>query len=131
MSFLNSLIPTASGAVARAGDGALPTRRPSYEVTESEGGYSLSVTLPGVSKEGLEITDEGGELRIVGKRAPSKLPDGAVVLHRESSDAVFELLLEHDNTIDPSKTEAELKDGLLHLNLVKAESAKPRRIAVT
>ena len=54
-----------------------------------------------------------------------------MVLHRESSEAPFELVLEHDNTIDPSKTEAELKDGVLSLKLSKAESAKPRKIAVT
>ena len=130
MSFFNSLIPTAAGAVSCAESGALPARRPAYEVTESDSGYNLTVTLPGVSKEGLEITDEGGELRIVGKRA-GKLPEGVVILHRESTDAAFELVLEHDNTIDPAKTEAELKDGVLHLKLTKAESAKPRKIAVT
>jgi len=130
MSFFNSLIPTAQGAVSGAGAQALPVRRPAYEVTESDSGYSLTVNLPGVSKDGLEITDEGGELRIVGKKA-STLPAGVEVLHRESSDASFELVLEHDNTIDPEKTEAELKDGVLHLKLAKAESAKPRKIAVS
>ena len=43
---------------------------------------------------------------------------------------MFELVLEHDTTVDPSKIEAELKDGLLHVKLAKAESAKPRKIAV-
>ena len=130
MSFLNSLIPTATGAVSRIESEALPARRPSYEINESETGYTLAVNLPGVAKEGLEITDERGELRIAGKRT-SSLPEKAIILHRESSDAAFELVLEHDNTIDPSKTEAELKDGVLHLKLAKAESAKPRKIAVS
>ena len=130
MTFFNSLIPTARGAASSTGADALTARRPAYEVTESDAGYSLTVNLPGVSKDGLEITDEGGELRIVGKRA-AKLPEGVVVLHRESSDAAFELVLEHDNTVDADKTEAELKDGVLHLKLAKAESAKPRKIAVS
>jgi HSP20 family molecular chaperone IbpA len=130
MSFFNSLIPTAPSAVSSAGAEALAARRPSYEVTESDGGYALTVNLPGVSKEGLEITDEGGELRIAGKRSRG-LPEGVVVLHRESSEAPFELVLEHDNTVDPAKTEAELKDGVLLLKLAKAESAKPRKIAVS
>jgi len=127
MSFFNSLIPTIARAESSAETN--PVRRPAYEVTESENAYGLTVSLPGVAKEGLEITAEDGELRITGKRA-AKLPEGAVVLHRESSDAVFELVLEHDTTVDPSKIEAELKDGLLHVKLAKAESAKPRKIAV-
>ncbi len=130
MTFFNSLIPTARGAASSAGADAPAARRPAYEVTESDAGYSLTVNLPGVSKDGLEITDEGGELHIVGKRS-AKLPEGVVVLHRESSDAAFELVLEHDNTVDADKTEAELKDGVLHLKLAKAESAKPRKIAVS
>ena len=129
MTFFNSLIPSAQGAVSCGESGSQPARRPNYEVTESEGGYNLTVNLPGVSKDGLEITDEGGELRIVGRRS-GRLPEGLAVLHRESSDAAFELVLEHNNTVDPAKTEAELKDGVLHLKLAKAESAKPRKIAV-
>ncbi|MFY9926132.1 MAG: Hsp20/alpha crystallin family protein [Opitutaceae bacterium] len=130
MSFFNSLIPTVSGLANQAVSEALPVRRPAYEITEADGAYNLTVNLPGVAKEGLEITSEGGELRISGKRA-SKLPEGVVVLHRESTDASFELALEHDNVIDPAKIEAELKDGVLHLKLAKAESAKPRKIAVS
>jgi HSP20 family molecular chaperone IbpA len=130
MSFFNSLIPTASNALSTPEAQTLPARRPTYEVAETDGGYTLTVNLPGVPKDGLEITDEGGELRIAGRRS-SKLPEGVVVLHRESSEAPFELVLEHDNTIDPAKTEAELRDGVLSLKLAKAESAKPRKIAVT
>ena len=129
MSFFNSLIPSSARAEAPEAE-ALPVRRPAYEVTETDNAYNLTVSLPGVAREGLEITAEGGELRISGKRA-GKLPEGAVVLHRESPDAMFELVLEHDTTVDPSKIEAELKDGLLHLKLAKAESAKPRKITVS
>lgn len=127
MSFFNSLIPAANGACA--GSDACPTRRPSYEITEAAGSYDLTVNLPGVAKDGLEITDEGGELTIRGKPTAA-LPEGRTVLHRETSDATFELVLEHSNAIDSDKIGAELKDGVLHVKLSKAESAKPRKIAV-
>ena len=127
MSLFNALIPTFSGA--HAGGEVVPTRRPQYQVAETDATYNLTVNLPGVAKEGLEVTDEGGELRITGKRATT-LPEEAGVLHRESSDAPFELVLTHDNTIDSEKIEAELKDGVLHLTLAKAESAKPRKISI-
>jgi HSP20 family molecular chaperone IbpA len=127
MSFLNTLIPARDGS--QTANGAPAARRPRYEITESDAGYSLTVGLPGVSKEGLEITDEGGELTITGKRT-AKLPEGLTVLHRESSDAAFRLVVTHDNEVDSEKIGAELKDGVLHVTLAKAESAKARKIAV-
>jgi HSP20 family molecular chaperone IbpA len=126
MSFLNTLIPS----IGRAEGDSVATRRPHYEVNENENAYGLTVHLPGVSKAGLEITDEGGELRITGRRA-STLPEGLVTLHRESSGAPYQLVLVHDNTVDTGKIDAELRDGVLRLSLAKSESAKPRKIAVS
>ena len=36
----------------------------------------------------------------------------------------------HDNAVDADKARAELKDGVLRLSLPKAESRKPRKIAI-
>lgn len=128
MSLFNSLIHASSGTPA---DGEQhPVLRPVYDVEETDAAYGLTVYLPGVAKTGLEITDEEGELRIAGKRATAA-PAGAVALHRESSDAPFELVLSHDNSVDTGKIVAELNDGVLKLSLPKAESAKPRKIALT
>jgi HSP20 family protein len=127
MSFLNTLIPTRNGSCE--GACATESRRPYYEVNETEGSYDLTVHLPGVAKDGIEITDEAGELTITGKRA-AKLPEGATLLHREVSDAGFKLVVTHDETVDAEKIVAELRDGVLQLKLAKAESAKPRKVVV-
>jgi HSP20 family molecular chaperone IbpA len=129
MSLFNTLIPSLSRAGTNGGEQP-PVRRPRFEVEETAEAYVLTVFLPGVAKDGLEITDEGGELRVAGKPATS-LPEGLTSLHRESSSAAFELVLAHDNVVDAGKTQAELKDGVLHLSLAKAESAKPRKISVS
>jgi HSP20 family protein len=135
MSFFDSLLnPAQNGSCAANGSCATSeapaSRRPQYEVTETDAGYTLEVNLPGVSREGLSITDENGELTITGKRSAA-FPEGRGVLHRETSDASFELVLTHDNSIDSERIEAELRDGVLQLKLAKAESAKPRKIAVS
>ena len=127
MSLLNTLIPTLVRSAVEPVAG--PARRPFYTVDETDAAFGLTVNLPGVSREGLEITAEGGELRIVGRPAHT-LPKGAAVLHRESAEGAFELVLSHDATVDPEKIGAEIKDGVLHLTLAKSESAKPRKIAV-
>jgi HSP20 family molecular chaperone IbpA len=122
MSLISSLIhPTEAEQHA--------TQRPRFDIEETDLAFGLTVFLPGVAKSGLEITDEGGELHIRGKRTPG-IPEAASALHRESSDAPYELVLSHDSTVDTGKVVAELKDGVLRLSVPKAESAKPRKIAI-
>jgi len=130
MSLFNS--PTAS----RSREASCPTaevgpsRKPVYEITETDEAYSLIVFLPGVAKDGLELTIENQELRVVGRRTWTS-PAGWTTVYRESADAPFVLVLTHDNAIDADKIAAELKDGVLRASLPKAEALKPRKISVS
>lgn len=133
MSLLNSLIPAfnrVSAAERRDGSSDVgPTVRPAYDVKETDDAFGLTVYLPGVSKDGLELTAEDTTLRIVGRRA-WKRPDGWNSLHRETSEANYQLVLTHENDIDLDKIAAELRDGVLRVSLPKPEAARPRKIAV-
>lgn len=132
MSLFDTLIPSASRNLARQGDTTCvdgPVQKPIYEIQENDEAYSVTVYLPGVAKEGLEITAEAGELRIVGRRS-WKQPKEWTALYRESPDATYELVLTHDNVINADKIAAELRDGVLHVSLPKAEAVKPRKITI-
>ncbi len=132
MSLLNTLIPSLSRSAPEQDASSAPTGpsiKPAYEIKETPDAYGLTVYLPGVAKENLEITSEEGQFRIVGRRA-WKQPEGWTAVYRESSDAPFELVLAHDNLIDADKVIAELKDGVLRVSLPKHEAAKPRKITV-
>jgi HSP20 family protein len=134
MSLLNTFIPAFNRTPATTNDGDRPadlahTVKPVYEIKETPDAFGAIVYLPGVTKDGLEITAEEGSLRIIGRRA-WKRPDGWTPLHRESADAPFELVLAHDNIIDADKIAAELRDGVLRVSLPKHEAVKPRKIAV-
>src|SRR6185312_17364339 len=100
--------------------GAEPTHRPAYKVKESEDGFGLTVYLPGVSKSDLEITAEAHQLRIFGRRS-WKQPEAWTQIYRESTNAPFELLLQHNNSFDADKAQAEFRDGVLKVALPKAE----------
>ena len=134
MTLLRSLIPTL-GAATRIARGQ-PSQstdarvKPAFNVREDEHGYDLTVQLPGVAKDGLEITAQADQLTIVGRRAWTP-PAEWTVLYRETPRADFELTLTHEGDIDVDKSSAELKDGVLHLMLPKSEAAKPRKIAIT
>jgi HSP20 family molecular chaperone IbpA len=112
-----------------ARENAEPTLKPQYEVKETPEAWGLTVYLPGVAREGLELTAEEGLIPIRGRRH-WKAPAGWTTVYRESVEAAFELALSHDNTIDVTKIHAELHDGVLRVSLPKAEAIKPRKIAV-
>jgi HSP20 family protein len=105
------------------------TVKPRYDVKETPDAFGLTVYLPGVNKDGVDLTTEEGQIRIVGRRAWSQ-PEGWSSLYRESVDAAYELVLTHDNVVDVDKVAAELRDGVLRVSLPKHEAIKPRKIAV-
>ncbi len=131
MSLFNALIPSLSRTPARreTGTESVPTVKPAYEIKETDDAFGVTVHLPGVAKDGLELTVEEGSFRIIGRRA-WKQPEGWTALYRESDEAPFELVLTHDNAINAEKIHAELRDGVLRVSLPKHEAIKPRKIAV-
>ena len=129
MSRLQNLVPPFARRSA-ARDANEATVRPWYEIKETPDAWGLTAYLPGVAKDGLEITAEEGVITVRGRRQ-WKAPAGWTALYRESPESAYELALTHDNTIDVEKIHAELVDGVLRASLPKAEAIKPRKIAVS
>ena len=102
---------------------------PVASVSEDGDAYQLKVEMPGVSKEGLEISVENNELSIVGRRTLPPI-DGTII-HRESRREDFRRVFELDPSIDTGKIAARIDQGILALTLPKAEQVKPRKIAVS
>lgn len=102
---------------------------PVASVIEGADVYMLNVEMPGVNKEGLEISVENNELTIIGRRSLPQI-DGTLI-HRESRQENFRRVLELDPSIDMSKISARIDQGVLTLTLPKAEQVKPRKITVS
>jgi len=124
MTLFQSLLSAPTGPATPA------TLRPSHQLTESDDAFALTVQLPGVARDGLDVTVEQDVLRVVGRRAWTP-PAGWSALHRETSDAPFALAVALGQTVAADRIAAELRDGVLRLSLPKAEAVRPRRIAVT
>ena len=101
---------------------------PVSSVMEDKEGYILQVEMPGVNKEGLEISVENNELTILGRRSLPSV-EGTVV-HRESRTNNFRRTFELDPSIDTANISAKIDQGVVTLVLPKAEQVKPRKIAV-
>ena len=102
--------------------------QPQVNIVESQEGYVLEAEMPGVNKDGLEVLLEGNELTIVGRR--SYCPDGAECVYRESYDRDYRRSFELDPAIDTTRIFARMENGVLQLELPKAERVKPRKITV-
>jgi len=102
---------------------------PLANIFETTDGYVLEAEMPGVNKDGLEITVENNELTIIGRR--SDQAPAADVVYRESRDLNYRRVFDLDPSIDTGKVSAKMESGILTLTLPKAESVKPRKIAVT
>lgn len=102
---------------------------PLANIVETGDGYLLEAEMPGVAKDGLEVSVENGELLIVGRRA--KVEHAGQPIYRESRTNDYRRHFELDPSIDSSKITAKMEQGILRLHLPKAESVKPRRIEVT
>lgn len=101
---------------------------PEVNIHETKNGYVLEAEMPGVNKDGLEITLENNELAIVGRRSSDTVA-GELLFH-ERSTAPFRRVFELDPAIDTSRINAKVDQGVLTLNLPKSEQVKPRKITV-
>ncbi len=101
---------------------------PAASVIEEGDAYTLQVEMPGVNKEGLEISVENNELAITGRRSISTIE--GILLHRESRRENYRRSFEIDPSIDINKVSAKIEQGIVALHLPKAEHVKPRKISV-
>jgi HSP20 family protein len=102
---------------------------PGVNIYEGKDGYVLEAEMPGVSKDGLEITLEGNEITITGHRKNETAPGTPLI--RERGHADFRRVFELDPAIDTAKVSAKMEQGLLRLTLPKSERVKPRKIIVS
>ena len=101
---------------------------PEVNIYETKDGYVLEAEMPGVSKDGLEITLEGSEITIMGHRQNEAV--AGAPLFRERTLADYRRVFELDPAIDTAKIAAKMNQGVLTLTLPKSEKVQPRKIAV-
>ncbi|MFH0976172.1 MAG: Hsp20/alpha crystallin family protein [Spirochaetota bacterium] len=102
---------------------------PSTDIYENDSEYIIKSEMPGVAKEGLEVTLKNNELEING-RINGNFPDSSDLKYSEFDLYDYYRKLTIDNTVDSNALSANLENGILTIKLPKKEEAKPRRIEV-
>jgi HSP20 family protein len=87
------------------------------------------VELPGVDTESLNIEAKENTIRIAGRKT-IKYDDTASIHRRERVSGMFDRTISVPIRINPDAIRAEMRDGVLALFIPRAESDKPRKIAI-
>ncbi len=97
--------------------------RPAANISEENEEYIVRIELPGVKKGAVEVELSDATVTVKGDRK-EKGGDGEQSLSFRRSVRV-------PNEVDTERVKAKLKDGILTVTLPKAESSKPKLIAVS
>jgi HSP20 family protein len=107
-----------------------PAWAPALDITERKDAYLVTVELPGVKLDDLEITLEDGLLTIQGERHVAHDSSEEQVHRVERSSGAFRRSITLPAHVMADEVEASMEDGVLRILVPKAEEAKPKRIQV-
>lgn len=103
---------------------------PSVNIWANQDGQVISAEMPGVRPEDIDIDVTGDALSISGIRKPDDVIKEARYHRRERNYGSFSRTVQLPFMVDTNKVEASLKNGVLLINLPRAEADKPRKISV-
>ena len=104
--------------------------QPGVDLWETPEAYVLDVTLPGVSKEDLELEVSGDTITIKGERKPVSHGDSVTCHVQNIPYGQFQLGYTLPDHINAQEVRADYTDGILEVRLPKVETAKTRTVKV-
>lgn len=102
---------------------------PLIDIYETADDYFLAAFMPGVAKENLKIKLEDGNLVIMGRIDYDSTLDKKYVL-KESETGNYYRRFKIADSIDESRIDARLENGILNVKLPKHERVKPKTIEI-
>jgi HSP20 family protein len=99
---------------------------PATEVRENESGYTVTMELPGSSRNDVKIWQENNVLTVT---AEKKAPEGNKVW-TERVFGKFERSFSIPQDADKENIEANYTDGVVTVSIPKLEVARPRDIKI-
>lgn len=103
---------------------------PAVDIEEDENGYKFFVELPGMEKDDVKISLNDDILTIKGEKKYEKKDENKNYHCYERRYGTFERAFRLNSDVIIDKIDAIFKNGVLQVELPKAEIAKPKEIEV-
>ena len=102
------------------------------DVAETPEAFVVEAVVPGVKSEDLDITLEDNVLTISGETRQEQTQGGKKHYHRvERRYGRFSRSVGLPVAVQSDKVQASLRNGILRIEIPKAEAVKPRKISVS
>ena len=106
------------------------TWRPSVDIAETQNEYVVTADLPGINREDLDVSVTDGRLTIRGERRQTAEANQNNVHRVERVYGTFSRAFDLPKAVDAEKISATYRDGVLSVQVPKAEEAKPKQIEI-
>ena len=103
---------------------------PVVDIYDKGSDVVIHAEVPGIKKEDIDVHVENNVLTIRGTKERNEEVKEDGYVRSERAYGSFSRSFSLPNTVDVKKIHAEYKEGVLTLQLPKAEEAKPRQIEV-
>ena len=108
---------------------AAPVFQPLADLAESDTALSLTLDMPGVGENDVEVELDKDVLTVRGKVTPVTY-EGLQLAHREYVVGDYVRTFRIATEVDRDKVEATVRDGVLRVTLPKAAHRTPQKIAI-
>ncbi|MEX0936504.1 MAG: Hsp20/alpha crystallin family protein [Pirellulales bacterium] len=103
---------------------------PTTNLAETDSEYEVTLDLPGMRPEDVNVELQNGNLVVSGERKEEKEETKRTFHRVERSYGSFRRTIPLPGTVDEGKVDASFRDGVLKIRLPKTEEAKPRQIKI-
>ncbi len=103
---------------------------PAVNIWTGEDDMIVTLEMPGVDLEDIDISVTGDTLTIKGSRTSDELKEGEMYHRRERAYGRFHRTVYLPFRVDAAKVEAKYEKGVLNIVLPRSEDDKPKKIGI-
>lgn len=103
---------------------------PAVNVWTNDNGAVVTAEVPGLDPQSLDVSVKQNILTIAGERKPDETDQNVSYHRRERGYGKFARTVRLPFEVEPANVKARYSNGILRVELPRAEASKPRKIAI-